>query len=208
MADSSTSKTQGIFPTYFALPTDSREIRALKACGRRYVTADELDSAPDVVTDVHGDRKSALPILHTGRLVRTTPSTSEALVAADIGSSAFNGHMPPIATGPITAEVAEVPRFVHISFHLIFRNLTFDNQSDDAEIDVELLFARRVFPSEAALDGTHRTPVAASSGRRAVEPAVIKFANSTKELVNIMNVFLHLFFQGIIRSVHEMSFAI
>ena len=35
-----------------------REVRALKVCGRRPLTADRLDSAPDGVdgvTDIHGD---------------------------------------------------------------------------------------------------------------------------------------------------------
>ena len=135
-------------------------------------------------------------------------STSEALVAANIRPSTFNGHMPPIATGPVPAEMAEMPGFVYISFHLLLCKLTFDNQSDDADIDGKSVFARGIIPDEIVCDGTHRAPVSASWGWKWMKPAVDIAAHMIKELVDITNVPLHPFFHVIIWSVHEMSLAV
>ena len=89
-------------------------------------------------------------MLHALGLVRTTPLTWEALVAAVIDSSAFNGHMSPIARGRVTAKVAEMPGFVYISLLLLLCNLASDDQSDDAKVDTEFLCPTQVFPLKIA----------------------------------------------------------
>ena len=130
----------------------------------------------------------------------------EALVAAVVDSSAFNGHMPPIATSPVTAEVAEMPGFLHVPFHLFLCKLTFHDQSDEADIDYEFVIARRICPMEDTLDSTLRTPVAASWRWAGTEPAVVA-AHTIKEPVDIMDVLLHLFHYDISWGVHEVSLA-
>lgn len=103
--------------------------------------------------------------------MRTMSSIWEALIALDVYSCAFNGHVSPVATRPVAAEVAEMPGFVHVSFHLLFCKVMLDDQSDDAKVDVEIVLARRVLPDEIALDGAYRAPVIAVSRWRGVKPA-------------------------------------
>ena len=100
-------------------------------------------------------------------------SNWEALIATDIYSCAFNGHVSPVATSPITAEMAEVPGLVHVSFLLLLRQVMHDDQGDNPKVDGESMLARQVDPDEATLDGTHRAPVPAVWRWRGVKPAIV-----------------------------------
>lgn len=74
----------------------------------------------------------------------------EALIAASIDSSAFNSHMPPVATYPFSAEVTEMPGFVHISFHLLFCKAMLDDQTT-----MPKLTRRRCLPDESSQTKLH-----------------------------------------------------
>lgn len=101
----------------------------------------------------------------------TATTVHEASVSRDIHFSRFDCEMPPIAARPVTAEMTEAPTVRDPAFLLFFGKAAVHNQSDDSEVDVELVSSALVGPVEK----TAKAPLGAtiSPRWRGVKPAFV-----------------------------------
>ena len=185
------STIQDTLATDSAVGSSSHRCGTLEPHRKVRTVLNGLNSCPDPRTYDWCNGKLTLPVFHARGIVRTMCRNWEALIAANVYASAFNGHMPPVATCPITAEVAEMPRFIYKSFHLLLSKMMLDDQSDDTKVDGESVLARRVLPGELALNDTQRAAVDAGRRWRGVKPALALAARVIEEPVDIMEELFH-----------------